>query len=35
MVREKLAEAEQAAWERSQVNVIDPVPSESTRGCGR
>jgi HK97 family phage prohead protease len=26
MVREKLAEAEQAVWERSQVNVIDPVP---------
>jgi HK97 family phage prohead protease len=26
MVREKLAEAEQGVWERSQVNVIDPVP---------
>jgi uncharacterized protein len=26
MVEEKLAEAEQAAWERSQVNVIDPLP---------
>jgi hypothetical protein len=25
MVREKLAEAERAVWERSQVNVIDPV----------
>jgi HK97 family phage prohead protease len=26
MVEEKLAEAERAVWERSQVNVIDPVP---------
>ena len=26
MVREMLAEAERAVWERSQVNVIDPVP---------